>query len=582
MAMNPKVLVLDEPTAGLDPKGRQEILDMIVDYRRKTGSTVLLVSHSMEDVAGVATKILVMNKSNVAMYDTVENVFSRAEELEQMGLNVPQVTRVFMKLKARSIFLLLALMVVCVFLFPAKAEAAKHGNLTYSVNKDGITISDCKISSSGVITIPEAINDVPVVAIGPGAFQKCYAISGVVIPDSVQSIGTDAFNGCTNLKSITFGSGVKTIGAYAFSGCTKPTKLEFPEGLTSLGNFALLDCTAVTDISIPDSIAYIGEAAFASCDKLNTTTYDNAKYLGSEKNPHAVLMSAKSTDITSCSIHENTRVIGDFAFKDCAKLEAINLPAGLKSIGVYGFYGCSKVSQLTLSPGIIHMGMYAFARCTAIPSVVIPAGISYLNLSVFEGCTALASVTIPEGVEEIGQTAFFDCDSLTEIILPDSVEVINLYAFSNCDKLKKVHLGGELEAIHLGAFHESPAIKEVSYNSIEAQWNAVKVFSDNDVLTAAGIQFAANCYHEFGAWKQADNGHSHTCPFCNTVETEDHNWGEPLIKKPATDEEDGILIYQCEDCRGTMEEAYNNKLTLAKIWQMILDFFRQLLSSLGL
>ena len=103
MSMNPKILILDEPTAGLDPKGRQEILNMIVDYRRKTGSTVLLVSHSMEDIAGVATKILVMNKSQVAMYDTVENVFSRAEELEKMGLNVPQVTRVFMKLKAKGI-----------------------------------------------------------------------------------------------------------------------------------------------------------------------------------------------------------------------------------------------------------------------------------------------------------------------------------------------------------------------------------------------------------------------------------------------------------------------------------------------
>ena len=103
MAMNPKILILDEPTAGLDPKGRQEILNMIVDYRKKTSSTVLLVSHSMEDIAGVATKILVMNKSQVAMYDTVENVFSRAEELEKMGLNVPQVTRVFMKLKAKGI-----------------------------------------------------------------------------------------------------------------------------------------------------------------------------------------------------------------------------------------------------------------------------------------------------------------------------------------------------------------------------------------------------------------------------------------------------------------------------------------------
>lgn len=103
MAMNPQILILDEPTAGLDPKGRKEILDMIVDYRKKTGSTVLLVSHSMEDVAGIASKILVMNKSEVAMYDTVENVFSRADELESMGLSVPQITRIFMQLKAKGI-----------------------------------------------------------------------------------------------------------------------------------------------------------------------------------------------------------------------------------------------------------------------------------------------------------------------------------------------------------------------------------------------------------------------------------------------------------------------------------------------
>ncbi len=103
MAMNPKILILDEPTAGLDPKGRQEILAMIKDYKKKTGSTVLLVSHSMEDVASVATKILVMNKGQVAMYDTVPNVFSRADELEKIGLNVPQITRIFIGLREKGL-----------------------------------------------------------------------------------------------------------------------------------------------------------------------------------------------------------------------------------------------------------------------------------------------------------------------------------------------------------------------------------------------------------------------------------------------------------------------------------------------
>ncbi|MBO5360877.1 MAG: energy-coupling factor transporter ATPase [Clostridia bacterium] len=103
MAMNPKILILDEPTAGLDPKGRREILDMIVDYKKKTGSTVLLVSHSMEDVASVATKILVMNKSQVAMYGSVDEVFSRADELEKINLDVPQITRIFLGLRKRGI-----------------------------------------------------------------------------------------------------------------------------------------------------------------------------------------------------------------------------------------------------------------------------------------------------------------------------------------------------------------------------------------------------------------------------------------------------------------------------------------------
>ncbi len=99
MAMEPEVLVLDEPTAGLDPRGRDTVFGLIKDYQETTGSTVIIVSHSMEDVARIATKALVMNKGEVAMYGTIDEVYSRADELVTMGLNVPQITRVFMKLK---------------------------------------------------------------------------------------------------------------------------------------------------------------------------------------------------------------------------------------------------------------------------------------------------------------------------------------------------------------------------------------------------------------------------------------------------------------------------------------------------
>ncbi len=103
MAMEPKVLILDEPTAGLDPKGRDKILGQIQEYHRQKKSTVLLVSHSMEDVAKFADKILVMNKARVFCYEDTPEVFKRAEELTEIGLAVPQITRVFNRLKQSGI-----------------------------------------------------------------------------------------------------------------------------------------------------------------------------------------------------------------------------------------------------------------------------------------------------------------------------------------------------------------------------------------------------------------------------------------------------------------------------------------------
>ena len=101
LAMEPSVLILDEPTAGLDPRGRDTILGEIRDYHQEKKNTILLVSHSMEDIARNATRAMVMNDGRLFCYDTVEGVFARAAELSRMGLAVPQVTRVFLELGKR-------------------------------------------------------------------------------------------------------------------------------------------------------------------------------------------------------------------------------------------------------------------------------------------------------------------------------------------------------------------------------------------------------------------------------------------------------------------------------------------------
>lgn len=103
LAMRPKVLILDEPTAGLDPRGREQIFGELVDYHRRTNNTVLLVSHSMEDIARYAKRVMVISEGKLFGFGSVDEIFSRTDELMKMGLALPQVTGIFHELSARGL-----------------------------------------------------------------------------------------------------------------------------------------------------------------------------------------------------------------------------------------------------------------------------------------------------------------------------------------------------------------------------------------------------------------------------------------------------------------------------------------------
>ncbi len=102
IAMDPDVLILDEPTAGLDPLGRETLLSQIVDYHKVRKNTVLLVSHSMEDIARIADRVLVMSEGKKVMFGKTAEIFSKGEELEKIGLRVPQITKIMLMLKKQG------------------------------------------------------------------------------------------------------------------------------------------------------------------------------------------------------------------------------------------------------------------------------------------------------------------------------------------------------------------------------------------------------------------------------------------------------------------------------------------------
>ena len=103
MAMKPEVIIFDEPAAGLDPRGRRSVVEIIKSYCRSSGCTVIVVSHSMEDMAGLADRIIVMNRGRLFCHDRTPEVFSKADQISAMGLDVPQITKVFELLRKENI-----------------------------------------------------------------------------------------------------------------------------------------------------------------------------------------------------------------------------------------------------------------------------------------------------------------------------------------------------------------------------------------------------------------------------------------------------------------------------------------------
>lgn len=293
--------------------------------------------------------------------------------------------------------------------------------------------------------------------------------------------------------------------------------------VVEIGEQAFINCENIERLSIPSSIRVISPSAFDGCQNLRYNEYDNAYYLGNDKNPYVVLMQAKDQAIDSCIIHEKTKIINHGAFVLCENLTDITIPNGVVFIGINAFFGCDRLTDISVPDSIqlvaegafecanlsynLYNGAYylgnninpyvfliqaadevtdcvihentkvinnfVFQNCDSLKSVSIPGGIVSIGPDLFYNCVNLTSVEIENGIKEIGQGMFSGCEKLETVVIPDSVLSIGYGAFVGCSNLKSISIGSSVSFIGNDAFHGCRSLTEIVIpNSVTSiGWN---------------------------------------------------------------------------------------------------------------
>ena len=261
-------------------------------------------------------------------------------------------------------------------------------------------VMDCNEAATSVV-IPSAYRGYRVQEINRGAFEDCFVLTSVVIPEGVKTISIDAFNGCEKLASITIPSTVESIMSGAFCYCS---------GLTSI-------------------VVANGNQTFDSRNNCNAIIRTETNEL---------VLGCKSTVIpnTVTSIGANAFLVCDF--------ETITIPASVETIGACAFSSCSNLTSVTIPATVTALGNQAFYRCSKLSTVTFTnnSQLQTIGDSAFEDCAVLTSFAIPDGVETISDGAFSDCEELVYLIIPASVTEIEHSATFFCTKLDKIYYKG--------------------------------------------------------------------------------------------------------------------------------------------
>ena len=243
-----------------------------------------------------------------------------------------------------------------------------------SANGNEYSVTGYTGSSTNVV-IPSVYNGKPVTSIGDGAFFGCNTLTSITIGNSVISIGDSAFFACTSLTSVIIPDSVTSIGDSAFS-TTSPLTYNIKDGIKYLGNstnrylylagvedksiisatldnnckfivgYAFSSCYSLASIEIPNSVISIGNYAFYGCNLLTYNVKDGLKYLGNSTNPYLYLAGVVDNSITTTSIDDNCRFIGNFAISGCSALTSVEIPNSVTSILEGALYFCESLHTI--------------------------------------------------------------------------------------------------------------------------------------------------------------------------------------------------------------------------------------------
>lgn len=405
---------------------------------------------------------------------------------------------------------------------PARAQ------FTYAVNANQVTITGYT-GPGGEVTIPDAIEGLPVTEVGDHAFSRNYSLTGVTIPDSLKTIGTSAFQTCNNLAKVSFGAAVQNIGSNAFLFCSRITELTIPDSTTRIGSLAFNGCNDISSLHLGQNLTSIGGGAFQFCFRVGSVAIpDSVTNLGA-----AVFSDCYA--LTNLTIGSGAIRIPDSAFQNCMNLVGFSIPDTVSTIGSQAFAGCSTITDVVISQNISEIESGAFADCRNLKVIgvdaanpdyssadgvlfnrdqtillqcpggrvgeyIVPASILELEPGALAKCANLMTIgvepgnpnfisndgvmfsvdgtklvqcpggrtgdyNIPDGVTHVGESAFAGCASIQSVAIPDSVTVIGNQAFSYCSNLTSIVVPDGVSTIGSYAFFHCDKLMDIHFGN---------------------------------------------------------------------------------------------------------------------